>query len=75
MSAPFLRVVKGDPSPEETAALVAVLSARASAADDAARPVSTYADPAAAHRALLRIGSGAWVASGWVPGTRTKAEL
>ncbi|MBX9389749.1 acyl-CoA carboxylase subunit epsilon, partial [Streptomonospora nanhaiensis] len=30
--APFLRVVRGDPTPEEVAALVAVLTARASAA-------------------------------------------
>ncbi|MEV4006042.1 acyl-CoA carboxylase subunit epsilon, partial [Actinomadura sp. NPDC049753] len=31
-STPFLRVVRGDPGPEEVAALVAVLTARARAA-------------------------------------------
>jgi hypothetical protein len=74
MSAPYLRVVKGDPTPAEIAALVAVLSARAAAVEDAARPRSGYADPAARLRAPLRIGPGAWVASGRSPGARTKAS-
>jgi hypothetical protein len=74
-SAPFLRVVKGDPSPEEIAAVVAVLSARAAAVEGSERSTSAYADPVAGHRRPMRVGPGAWVASGWLPGTRTKAEL
>ncbi|MCW2947327.1 MAG: Acyl-CoA carboxylase epsilon subunit, partial [Actinoallomurus sp.] len=35
---PFLRVVRGDPKPEEIAALVAVLTARARAAAAARTP-------------------------------------
>ena len=73
--APFLRVVKGSPTPEEVAALVAVLTARASASGDAARTVSGYADRMSGLRNPIRVGQGAWVASGRVPGTRTKAEL
>ncbi|RSN46620.1 acyl-CoA carboxylase subunit epsilon, partial [Actinomadura sp. WAC 06369] len=39
---PFLQVVRGDPTPEEIAALVAVLTARVAAAAAAAtRAVST----------------------------------
>ena len=72
---PFLRVVKGNPTPDEVAALVAVLSARAAAVEESARPPAMYADPVAGHRRPMRIGPGAWVASGWVAGTRTKAEL
>jgi hypothetical protein len=72
---PLLRVVKGDPTPEEIAALVAVLSTRAAAVDESERRTSAYADPVAGHRQPLRVGPGAWVASGWVAGTRTKAEL
>jgi hypothetical protein len=70
---PLLRVVKGDPSAEELAALVTVL-ARAADADEADAPVSAYADPAFGLRAPLRVGRGAWVASGRVAGTRTKAS-
>jgi hypothetical protein len=73
-SRPLLRIVKGDPAPEEIAALVAVLSARAATADEATRSVSTYADPSAGMRTAVRVGAGAWVASGRTPGTRTKAS-
>jgi hypothetical protein len=73
-SRPLLRVVRGDPTAEELAALVAVISARAaSSMNDGLAASSRYADPVAAHRAPVRVGSGAWVASGWVPGTRTRA--
>jgi hypothetical protein len=43
MSEPVLRVVKGEPTPEELAALVAVISARAAAASASAAG-STSAD-------------------------------
>lgn len=68
---PFLRVVRGDPTPEEVAALVAVLTARAAAAREGAgeRRASRWADrsrllrgPAA--EALRPRGPGAWRASG-----------
>ena len=72
---PILRVVKGDPTPEELAALIAVVSARASAAGEPEpTSVAAYAAPAAGHRQPFRIGPGAWVASGWTAGTRTRAD-
>jgi hypothetical protein len=70
---PLLRIVKGDPTPEEIAALVAVLTARASAAKE--EETSSRNDYSYGLRRPLRVGPGAWVASGRVPGTRTKAEL
>ncbi len=73
MTRPLLHVVKGDPTPEEIAALVAVISARAAAVSETATTVPAYADPAAGHRYPLRVGPGAWVASGRSPGVRTKA--
>jgi hypothetical protein len=57
-SKPFLRVVRGDPSPEEVAALVAVLTARARAA-------------AASRAAASRAGAGAGAApSRWADRSR-----
>ncbi|TDQ51892.1 acyl-CoA carboxylase subunit epsilon [Actinorugispora endophytica] len=67
--APFLRVVRGDLSPEETAALVAVLTARAQAkraARDAAAPPaprSAWRDRSRLVRPELRPGPGAWRSS------------
>ena len=60
--APLLRVVSGDPSPEELAVVVAVLSAAASAAGSEAPPeaFSRWADRAALVRAPMPQGSGAW---------------
>jgi len=58
-SAPTLRVVRGDPTVEELAALSAVIAARSSA------PVT---EPEPLRRPLT-----AWVASGLAKGTRTKA--
>jgi acyl-CoA carboxylase epsilon subunit len=61
---PPLRLVRGDATPEEIAALVAVLSA-ASAAGDAAptRPRSQWASRQRAVRQPLAPGRGAWRAS------------
>lgn len=58
----FLQVVRGDPTPEEIAALVAVLTARARAA---AEPPpgdrrSPWSDPARRLRRPLSHGPGAW---------------
>jgi hypothetical protein len=60
---PLLRVVRGDPTPEETAALVAVLMARAgdAAAPGPARSVSGFwADRSRLLRRPLSPGPGAW---------------
>jgi hypothetical protein len=57
---PVLRVIKGgEPTDEELAALVAVLSARGGAEPEPER--------------RLREPLSAWVASGLIKGTRTKA--
>lgn len=66
---PLLRVVRGDPSPEELAAVVAVLAARASAGSATPPP----APPNGWRRPLDR-GPGAWRQSGLVKGTRTRAS-
>ncbi|MDL4814739.1 acyl-CoA carboxylase subunit epsilon [Actinomadura opuntiae] len=69
---PFLQVVRGDPSPEEIAALVAVLTARARAAAAARsggeRRTSRWADRSRLVRATASGGlppraPGAWRAS------------
>ena len=64
-SRPLLRVVKGNPSPEEIAALtvvVATLSQRRSRRRPT--PVGTWASFADGHRAAVRPGPGGWRASG-----------
>ena len=69
---PLLTVVRGGPTPEQLAALVAVVTARASAAETAAAETAA-AEVAAAARPLwaapvlrspLSHGPGAWRASG-----------
>lgn len=61
---PLLRVVKGEPSPEELAALVAVVTARASAGGAVETPhFSLWARKARQIRPPLRPGFGAWRAS------------
>ncbi len=69
---PVLRVVRGDPSPEQLAAVVAVVAARAAAeraeaarqaAAVSARPTSAWVDRARALRGPLPHGPGAWRAS------------
>jgi hypothetical protein len=58
---PFLRVVRGEPTAEELAALVAVLAARAAAAAAGRpRPRSAWADPAARLRVPPAPGPAAW---------------
>ncbi|MFD1825564.1 MULTISPECIES: acyl-CoA carboxylase subunit epsilon [Mumia] len=58
---PLLRVVKGDPTPEELAALIAVVAARgaAVAAAPAARR-SAWGDPARATRPTHTHGHDGW---------------
>ena len=58
----LLRVVRGNPTPEELAALIAVVSARGSAVEDAPAPArSLWAAPQL--RRPLSPGPGAWCAS------------
>ncbi|MGH1563430.1 acyl-CoA carboxylase subunit epsilon [Mumia sp. DW29H23] len=65
-STPLLRVVKGDPTPEELAALVAVVAARGAAAAAAAassaqpRRRSAWGDPALATRPPHHHGPDGW---------------
>jgi hypothetical protein len=62
---PVLRVVKGDATPEEMAALVAVIASMGGAdGAPAPRPVSAWADPRRGVRTTHRHGPGAWRASG-----------
>ena len=62
--APALRIVRGDPSPEEVAALVAVLAAASAGAQvaEAAPEASQWAPPARLMRQPLA-PSGWWAAS------------
>lgn len=58
---PYLRVVRGEPTAEELAALVAVLAARSAAAPaPARRPRSAWADPTRRLGVTHRAGPGAW---------------
>ena len=62
---PVLRVVKGDATPEEVAALVTVIAALgSSAAEQKQEPRSAWADPAHRMRTTLPHGPGAWRSSG-----------
>ena len=74
-SPPLLRVVRGDPTPEELAALTTVIAARASAQSPAEEPTTGgWADPAHGLRTPVRVGVGAWAASGRASGVRTRAD-
>lgn len=69
----MIKVIRGNPTPEELAAAVAVVQARTAAAADG--PPETPAAPAApaawsspariAHRPLARPGPGAWARTYW----------
>jgi hypothetical protein len=61
------RVVRGEPSDEELAALTVVLAAAATSAPaPAAPPVrDRWSDPAVRFRTPLHPGPGAWRASAW----------
>lgn len=62
--APLLRVVNADATPEEVAAIVAVLSALGGGEPEAPRPRSQWASPHRSVRRTLPHGRGAWRASG-----------
>ncbi|HEX2073551.1 MAG TPA: acyl-CoA carboxylase subunit epsilon [Geodermatophilus sp.] len=62
---PLLRVVKGEPSPEELAALTVVVAALSQRRPRRRpTPVGAWASFADAHRQPLRPGPGGWRASG-----------
>jgi hypothetical protein len=63
----LFRVVRGEPTDEELAALTVTLAAVASAGggEPAPRPRSAWNDPAARLRTQLSPGPGAWRASTW----------
>ncbi|SDG57209.1 acyl-CoA carboxylase subunit epsilon [Pseudonocardia oroxyli] len=60
----LFRVVSGDPTPEELAALTVVLAAAASGGGEPApKPRSLWGHPSAGVRRPLEVGPGAWRAS------------
>ncbi|WP_285594694.1 acyl-CoA carboxylase subunit epsilon [Kineosporia sp. NBRC 101731] len=64
---PLLRLVRGDATEEEVAALLAVIGAVGSSGDapePRARPASSWTDRASLTRHPLSPGPGAWRASG-----------
>ena len=61
---PVLRVVKGDPTPQELAALVAVVASLGGPAAPVTRRTPVWNAPARMQRRLLRQGLGAWRSSG-----------
>jgi hypothetical protein len=64
--APTLRVVRGEPSAPELAALVAVVAAQAgSGGTPSPRPLSVWAARSRLVRPPLRPATGAWRASAW----------
>lgn len=65
--APALRVVKGDPTAEELAALVVVLGSWAGATEPSPTPQRVWNTPARLHRVVHRHGAGGWRSSG-LPG-------
>ena len=63
-SEPLLRVVRGDASPQEIAALVAVLASRAAVAEVAPEPTrSAWSNRSAVLRRPVFPGPGAWRSS------------
>jgi hypothetical protein len=61
---PLLRVVTGDPTAEELAALVAVLASLGGSADAPPRRTPVWNAPRRLVRSTHRHGPGAWRASG-----------
>lgn len=66
-SRPVLRVVRGEPTAEELAALIVVLAARAAAIEPPPPPASAWRDRSQLVRRPLAHGAGAWRSSAWPP--------
>jgi hypothetical protein len=63
---PVLRVVRGEPTPEELAALLAVVTVRGAATPPASAPhKDVWRDLSRHVRPLLYPGPGRWVTSNW----------
>jgi len=65
---PVLRIVRGDPSPEELAALTAVLAAASAGSgepEEASGPSSVWVERESLVRRPLTPGPNAWRTSGW----------
>lgn len=60
---PVLRVISGNPTPEEIAAIVAIVSRRGAPTEPAVRPWSRWADKGRMMPQLPSPGPGAWRAS------------
>jgi hypothetical protein len=72
---PLLRIVRGDPTPEEVAALVTVLAARSGGGSaEPPPPPSAWSRPSFAHGRPLSPGPGAWWLSATDPRNRTRAD-
>ena len=77
---PHLRLIRGNASPEEIAAIVAVLATRTPSASGGEtrrgqrERESAWADPALAMRQYTHPAAGAWRRWGDTPGTRTRAD-
>jgi hypothetical protein len=63
-AAPFLRVVRGDPTPEELAALVTVLASLGAPTTASPRRTPDWNAPHRLHRVVHPHGPGGWRASG-----------
>lgn len=61
---PFLRVVKGEPTPQELAALVAVIASLGALADTPPRRTPEWSAPHRRMRAPHPHGPGGWLSSG-----------
>jgi hypothetical protein len=67
-SRPVLRIVRGDPSPEELAALTAVLAAASAGSgepEEETGPASAWTERESLVRRPLTPGPNAWRMSGW----------
>lgn len=61
---PLLRIVRGNPTPQELAAVVAVVATRGGSCEAPAKPpASLWASKAAGLRKPIHPGPGAWAAS------------
>jgi hypothetical protein len=60
---PTLRIITPDATPEEVAAIVAVLSSLGGPAPSSPRRRSAWSDPSRRTRAMMTPGVGAWRAS------------
>jgi hypothetical protein len=63
MDQPYLRIIHGDATPEEVAALVIAVATRATSPAQTARNPETWRKPTHHMRTAFLVGPGAWRAS------------